>query len=458
MDGNTKMEVLEQHLLFHKALADDDQSLRRISGFMDILSRAETGEKLQDPVDESIRSVFSLVLENGIDPWEVNLSEFARMYERKVSEDRFDMIVAGKLLLMAWKILRLQSESTRVRSEPPAAEPEEPIDDSFFYDDEPLFVPEVNFKEAYQRRPERPVTVYELIDAFEDARREIDIQRERERVRRELKAKEPVPGKFDNKAHDEDDERDVEAVWKRIEKLGTGQIDIRDLYTADLKENLTTFVAVLHLVRDGRLAVWQEELPRGTIYVEIKTEWTSGTLEDSPDQRIEAVNRFGSQGRCRGRPVLRFRQSAHIGYRGEDRIPRGGDPHRDHGSSQGVRRQGLGNSDRQDRLRIQDDAPFRVFGLHGKVRKGGDVRRSHEDPEHDSLQSARAPVGSREDARTEGVRGRPQADGDGFRQRQTFRTDRGAHDHEEVLGVFRDRIDPQGRYPQVDRDPDRSEG
>ena len=169
-----------------------------------------------------------------------------------------------------------------------------------------MFVPEVTFKEAYQRRPERPVTVYELIDAFEDARKELEIQRERERVRRELKAKEPA-SKFDNKAHDEDDERDVEAVWKRIEKLGTGQIDIRDLYSSDLRENLTTFVAVLHLVRDGRLAVWQEELPFGTIYVEIKTEWTSGTLEDSPDQRIGAVNRIGSQGRCRGRPVLQLR-------------------------------------------------------------------------------------------------------------------------------------------------------
>lgn len=307
MDGNTKMEELEQHLLFHRALADDDRSLRRISGYMDILSRAESGERLQDPVDESIRSVFSLVLENGIDPWEVNLSEFARMYERKVSEDRFDMIVAGKLLLMAWKILRLQSESTRMRSEPPAEIPVEEVDDSFFYDDEPLYVPEVQFKEAYQRHPERPVTVYELIDAFEDARREIEIQKERERVRRELKAKEPVAGKFDNKAHDEDDERDVEAVWKRIEKLGTGQIDICDLYTSDMKENLTTFVAVLHLVRDGRLAVWQDDLPYGTIYVEIKTEWTSGTLEDSPTPRIEAVNRFGSQGRSRSRPVLELR-------------------------------------------------------------------------------------------------------------------------------------------------------
>ena len=124
-----------------------------------------------------------------------------------------------------------------------------------------------------QREPVRPVTMYELIDAFEDARKEIEIQRERERVRAELKAKEPKT--FQNKAHEEDDEQDIEAVWKRIEKLGTGQISIRDLYTGSLDENLTVFVSVLHLVRDGRLAVWQDDLPYGEIYIEIKTEWTS---------------------------------------------------------------------------------------------------------------------------------------------------------------------------------------
>lgn len=288
MDGNTRIEELEQHLLFHRALADDDESLRRLGGYMDILSRAESGERLQDPVDESIRAVFSLVLENGMDPWEIDLSQFVRMYEAKVSSDSFDMIVAGKLLLMAWRILRMQSESTRERSEPPVEVFEEEVDDSFFYDDEPMYVPEVSFREAYQREPVRPVTMYELIDAFEDARKEIEIQRERERVRAELRAKEPRT--FQNKAHEEDDEQDIEAVWRRIEKLGTGQISIRDLYTGSLDENLTVFVSVLHLVRDGRLAVWQDDLPNGEIYIEIKTEWTSGTIEDSPEGRIpEAV-------------------------------------------------------------------------------------------------------------------------------------------------------------------------
>ena len=164
----------------------------------------------------------------------------------------------------------------------------EEADDSFFFDDEPMYVPEVSFREAYQREPVRPVTMYELIDAFEDARKEIEIQRERERVRAELKAKEPKT--FQNKAHEEDDEQVIEAVWRRIERLGTGQISIRDLYTGSLDENITVFVSVLHLVRDGRLAVWQDDLPRGEIYVEIKTEWTSGTIEDTPGGRIpEAV-------------------------------------------------------------------------------------------------------------------------------------------------------------------------
>jgi segregation and condensation protein A len=198
------------------------------------------------------------------------------------------MIVAGKLMLMAWKILRLQSDSTRTMSEPPVEVLDMDADDSFFYEDEDMMVvPEVTLSEAYQREPVRPVTMYELIDAFEAAREEIEVQRERERVRSQLKSKEPA--KFDNKAHEEDDQRDVEEVWSRIQKLGMGQICIEDLYTRDLKENLKTFVAILHLVRIGRLDVWQEALPYGDIYVEILAEGASGTIEDNPGGRIEAV-------------------------------------------------------------------------------------------------------------------------------------------------------------------------
>lgn len=286
MMGNAQKEEMEQHLLFHKALAEDTGSFERIGGYMRILQTAESGERLNDPVDESIRSVFSLVLENGIDPWEIDLGEFVKMYARKVSANSFDMIVAGKLLLMAWKILRLQSEATCNRGT--VVESADDFSDSdFAFEDEDvrLTVPEVSFQRAFQRDTVRPVTMYELIDAFEDAREEMEIQQERERVRAELKAKEPK--KFDNKAHDEDDEKDVEAVWKTIQKLGAGPIPMVDLYTRILLEDLRTFVSVLHLVRDGRLDVWQESLPYGEVFVEIKI---PGMSERTDAAEITAVN------------------------------------------------------------------------------------------------------------------------------------------------------------------------
>ena len=122
MDANAQMELMEQHLLFHKAMAEDEESFKRINGYLEVLHEENTGEQLSDSVDESIRSVFSLVLEKGMDPWAINLEEFARLYSEKVSSNRFDMLVAGRLLLMAWKILNLQSQETRMTAEPPAEE------------------------------------------------------------------------------------------------------------------------------------------------------------------------------------------------------------------------------------------------------------------------------------------------------------------------------------------------
>ncbi|MCL2510159.1 MAG: chromosome segregation protein ScpA [Methanomassiliicoccaceae archaeon] len=284
MDGTMNKEEIEQHLLFHKALTDDNETFARINGYMDILGKAGSGEKLNDPVDESIRAAFSLVLESGIDPWEIDLREFVKLYSRKVAENRFDMIVAGKLMLMAWRVLRLQSEATYSKSDEPM---EEELFEFDLADEDPaMVVPEVAFRGAYSRDAARPVTMYELLDAFEEARAEMEVQRERERVKHELDEK--LPKKFDNKAHDEDDKQDVEFVWQRIVKLGTGPIQIDELYTNEIMENLRTFVAVLHLVRDGRLDVMQGSLPRGEIIIEMKLPGIPTSLESR--EEIEAVN------------------------------------------------------------------------------------------------------------------------------------------------------------------------
>ena len=275
---NEQNAALEQHLLFHKALVDDNEDGSRIDHYVDILGSDE-GERMADPVDESIRKAFSLVLEHDMDPWGIDLREFVRLYSEKVRMNTFDMIVAGKLVLMAWKILRLQSDATVANGEyHEEPEWEETFEEDNWVEEDPLHIPDVTLTQARYRFPVRHVTVMELLDAFEEAREEIALSAERERIRNELRAKQPR--KFDNKAHDEDDERDVEMVWERIRKLGTGVLPLSELYTDNITENITAFFSVLQLVRDGKLNIWQEELPYGEIFMEIKVDWAAGTVED----------------------------------------------------------------------------------------------------------------------------------------------------------------------------------
>lgn len=283
MDGETKYlvntEALDQHLLFHKALIDDSNDAEQIDRYRSLLMGATGGERMLDPVDESIRAAFSLVLEHDMDPWQINLEEFVKIYSKRLENNEFDMIVAGKLMLMAWKILRMQSSAAVLSSEEPYYEE---FDDGFdgFEGDmpefDPIHVPNVSLDAATYRSPVRPVTVMELLGAFEEARREMAISAERERVRQELKAKEPR--KFENKAHDEDDEKDIESVWKQISNLGTGTFKLSELYNDDVRNNITVFVSALHLLRDGKINLWQDELPNGDIYVEIKIDWTSAVV------------------------------------------------------------------------------------------------------------------------------------------------------------------------------------
>jgi chromatin segregation and condensation protein Rec8/ScpA/Scc1 (kleisin family) len=108
-----------------------------------------------------------------------------------------------------------------------------------------------------------------------------------EKAREELKAKEP---RFVNKAHEEDDEQEITKVWEKIKNLGTGPLNIRDLYVNDVKANITTFVSVLHLAMEGKLAIWQDNMPYGDIYVEEKMVWKDGIVEDA-EAAAELVKR-----------------------------------------------------------------------------------------------------------------------------------------------------------------------
>lgn len=282
-------EAVMNHILFHKALIDEGNNDQRLDRYLNILSTAKEGESLSDPMDESVRSVFDLVLNQGFDPWEIDLLEFTRHYTMRLQDQEVDLIVAGKLVHMAWSVLRLQSEETLHENEREDElyffewDTEELMDqDSEVY--QKLYLPQDALKESVRRNPLRPVSLMELLDAFEEARSEVEVLQERERTRKELKLRKPRD--FRNNAHEEDLEQDVERTWSRIVRIGAGPILMLDLFTSDLNENLSTFLATLYLVRDGRLALWQDDLPYGDIYLEMKVDWMSGVVENAPQAEI----------------------------------------------------------------------------------------------------------------------------------------------------------------------------
>ena len=99
------------HLMFHKALIDEGRGSEKIDRYLGMLRSAE-GEKQiagREPLDRSLQLVFELVLSNDLDPWDVDLMKFAKLYGQRMHHEEVDFIVAGKLMHMAWSILHLQS-------------------------------------------------------------------------------------------------------------------------------------------------------------------------------------------------------------------------------------------------------------------------------------------------------------------------------------------------------------
>jgi segregation and condensation protein A len=285
----TNAEAIYGHLLFHRAIIDEGDRSEKIERYMELLKQAEAGEGIAplDPVDRAVQLVFQLVLSNNFDPWDVNLMEFVRMYTKKMHADEVNFIVAGKLVHMAWSILRMQSQEVLLLHERPEqfelscadwdlegeGHSEEP-----FHSDIVTDVPDgVELAEAVRHHTSRPVSLVELLDAFDEAKREVELQLARQKARDLLKT---AQERFDGKAHSEDLEKDVEMTWERILRCGNGPIALEDIIEGGKEDAVTVVVSLLFLSRAGKIALWQDELPYGQVFLEIKIPWDIGTLEE----------------------------------------------------------------------------------------------------------------------------------------------------------------------------------
>jgi segregation and condensation protein A len=281
------VEEVLGHLVFHRSLIDEEDSGDRLQGYMEMVRNMQEGAHvaMEDPFDKSIAITLELVLTEHLNPWDVNLVEFSRLYLKRVKKEKdIDFITAGRLMVMAWSVLRLQTEEVLAALE--RVKEEANGDFADWFDDTPVWTaydePDYMFtkevlqaetspiEERVQRRVPRPVTLLELVDAFEEARRETDLRKDieekrtvaRDRIMRERDVR------VEKMMHKESLEDDIVETWARILTHNGDPIPLEDLHKDGVEDYLTIFVAALFLALHGRIKLWQKKFPYGTILVQ----------------------------------------------------------------------------------------------------------------------------------------------------------------------------------------------
>lgn len=280
-------QQLVNHLLFHKALVSDASGNERINEYIRLVKERGEGQhvSIEDPFDRSISLAFELVLDQGMDPWAIDLVKFTGLYMDRVKQgQQIDLLTAGKLLHMAWSILRMQSQHLRERAEPPPPpEPAElgwddlpsldelPSDVDAAYNDR-VFAsnPDDLLDEKIRHKGDRKVTLMELVSALEEARREAELRTALVESREALKTQRRASSRSraEGAAHKEDQDADIREVWERILGRNGVPIPITDLQEKTREDVVKTLVSVLFLAREQKIRVWQEDFPYGMIFIQ----------------------------------------------------------------------------------------------------------------------------------------------------------------------------------------------
>lgn len=282
-------EAVLNHLLFHKSLISEENDSSRIDRYLHMVEEIDKGMHIvvDDPFEKSIAAAFELVIEHQFDPWDINLREFTKMYLKQVRKGSYvNFVVAGKLVLMAWSILKLQSEEVLVWAEPPREQEEYYFGD---WDLDPMVYQEpedLDFTHAVLNRPDppiakpvrtqnkRPVTLIELVDAFDEARKEAELQMKIRELRSEARVE--VPHNFGEKVHKENLTEDISLTWTRLRNFNGQTVPLHNLYGHDIWDRVTVFVSILFLAMMKKVRIWQRKFPQGEIMVK--------TLVESDDE------------------------------------------------------------------------------------------------------------------------------------------------------------------------------
>lgn len=289
MENNTQQLTIDNqvinHLLFHKSLIDDSDDAHRINEYVSILQHSNQGNfiGIDDPVDRSIALTFELVNQAHFNPWDIDLVQFSTLYLKRARDENIDLITAGRIIHMAWKILRLQSDDLVINLQEPELTDDQDLnwddfstnmwlsaDDEYTYTNLLMTVPDPPIEEPVRRDSTRKVTLIELLDAFDLARKDAETHQIMEQRRREerKRLRDASRKRMKGTAHEDNLEEDILEIWEKIKEVNQSTIALTELCENTSREELIRIIiSVLFLAYDNKIKVYQKQFPYGKIFI-----------------------------------------------------------------------------------------------------------------------------------------------------------------------------------------------
>ncbi|WP_048103836.1 segregation/condensation protein A [Aciduliprofundum sp. MAR08-339] len=257
---------LTDHLMYYKALLDEDID---IDYYIHMARTLEEGIHIsaKNPVDKAVAIAFELVLDEKLDPWKIDLMKFTKLYLERIRKEReIDFIIAGRIIYMAWNVLMKKSKDVLEEAEREMYYVDEDFFDidvgAFEFDEEEFVEPSIEIKEPVRREEERPVSLMELIQAINEARREVEIKKRQRKIREKFKFN------LDEKVHREDLEEEIKEVWARLSEVHGEEISLSMVYDGTREDFIKVFLSLLFLEKFDKVELHQD-VPYGEITIKI---------------------------------------------------------------------------------------------------------------------------------------------------------------------------------------------
>jgi len=299
-DGQAMRDDIVVRLLGSEA---DLETSRYLDRLVELATLEEAEHQfLIDPFDRSVALVFQLFQSSDLDPWDVDLSSFLEMFNERIKEsENIDLPTCGRLVRMAWCILRGQASTLMERQERAFDYEEEEVWDfdggweADFDDADYNFsvgvltgaadevLPQM-FEGRIHRDESRPVTLGELLMGLQAAGRLAEEQRLREQIAKERReAHTRARERFSGSLHVEDLEGDLRRTWEALRARSEGSekpVELRTLVDEMMKKSIdsglnhdeaeaeaqvTALVSALFLTHRGYANLTQEKGRNGRI-------------------------------------------------------------------------------------------------------------------------------------------------------------------------------------------------